>query len=96
MRYLAVFGLALVAMTLSGCEKKETVVVPPSPPARTDPAPAPSVVPVPVPGPKGEKGEPGAPGSPGAPGMSGEKGEKGDPGRPGGNTTIIVPPAEKK
>jgi hypothetical protein len=91
MRYLAAFGVALIAIALGGCEKKETVVVPSSPPAKSPaPAPAPEKsttvvpVPVPVPGPQGPAGE------------KGEKGEKGEPGR-GGDTTIIVPPpADKK
>ena len=43
---------------------------------------APVVVPMPVPGPAG------------APGPAGKSGDKGDPGKSGGDTVIIVPPAE--
>ena len=43
---------------------------------------APMVVPMPVPGPAG------------APGPAGKSGDKGDPGKTGGDTVIIVPPAE--
>ena len=43
---------------------------------------APVVVPMPVPGPAG------------APGPAGKSGDKGDPGKTGGDTVIIVPPAE--
>src|ERR1700704_4158417 len=86
MRYSTVVAAGLMALALSACEKKETVIQPAPAPA---PAPAPpkdttTGGPVPVPGP------------PGAPGPEGQKGEKGEAGKPGGGTTIIVPPADDK
>ena len=46
------------------------------------PTTTPAPVVVPVPGPAG------------APGPAGQSGDKGDPGKTGGDTVIIVPPAE--
>jgi hypothetical protein len=80
---LAVSAAAvLLALGLSGCEKKETVVVPPAPaPGSTAPAP---------PGPPGPPGPSGSPGPEGAKGAPGTPGPQGEPGK--GDTTIIVPP----
>ena len=56
---------AVLALALSACEKKETIVTP---------GPGPTAV-VPVPGPQGPAG---APGAPGPEGPKGEKGKTGD------------------
>ena len=77
--------IILLALTsglgLAACDKTPNTVVVPAPTA----TPAPVVVPVPVPGPAG---------APGPAGESGDKGAKGDTGKTGGDTVIIVPPAE--
>ena len=65
MKHAAMFTVVLLALGLSACEKKETVVTPG--PTVAVPGPA-----VPVPGPAG------APGPQGAPGPEGQKGKSGD------------------
>jgi hypothetical protein len=79
MNYSMLSAAVVVALALSACEKRETVI---QQPARApSSAPAPEVVPVPVPGPQGPSGAPGA------------EGPKGEPGRPGGGTVVVVPPS---
>jgi hypothetical protein len=68
MKQAAVFAVAVLALGLSACEKKETVVTPG--PTVAVPGPA-----VPVPGPAGA---PGPQGPSGAPGPEGPKGKSGD------------------
>ena len=99
MKYSILSAVVLAAFALSACEKKETIINPPSPPAVvTVPGPSKETITketviqsappaVAVPGPAGPPGEPGA---------AGPKGDPGRPGKPGGDTIVIVPPAEKK
>ena len=80
--FLTLFsGLILTACDRPAADKSTQTVVVPVPTT----TPAPVVVPMPVPGPAG---------APGPAGQSGDKGVKGDPGKTGGDTVIIVPPAE--
>ena len=80
---LAVSAAAvLIALGLSGCEKKETTVIP-------VPAPAPGSA---TPAPPGPPGPPGTPGPEGAKGEPGTPGPQGEPGK--GETTVIIPPPE--
>ena len=79
MIFLTLFpGLILTACDRPAADKSTQTVVVPVPTT----TPAPVVVPMPVPGPAG------------APGPAGPSGDKGDPGKTGGDTVIIVPPAE--
>ena len=98
MKYTAVFSAALMALTLSACDKP-TVVTPPA------------VVTVPVPGPAGPPGATGSTGSTGytgatgatgssgstggtgATGSTGDTGVQGQRGKTGGDTVVIVPGA---
>lgn len=83
MNYSIVFSAALLALTLSACEKPAVVT--------------PTVVTVPVPGPAGPTGATGLSGpsgGTGATGSSGDTGATGAPGKPGGDTTVVVVPQE--
>lgn len=85
MRYSFLVLAALIAFSLSGCDRPTTVVTPAAP------------VLVPVPGPAGPQGTTGAPaekgatGATGSPGMTGAEGEKGEKGKTGGGTIVVVP-----
>ena len=95
MRHLMLSAAAIVlALGMSACEREvrtvesKTVVQPTTPP--------PAVVQeketvvektVPVPGPAGPAGPAGP---------EGPKGDQGKTGKPGGDTVVIVPPAQKK
>jgi len=96
MKYSMLCVAVLAGVTLTACEKKETIVQPaivtPAPPA---PPPAVVTVPTPVPVP-GPAGAPGPEGPKGEPGKTGAEGPKGEPGKTGGDTVVIVPPAERK
>jgi hypothetical protein len=82
----------LGALALSGCEKKETTVVPvPSGPSSTVTKEKETVM---VPGPKETVVVPGPKGEPGPQGPTGATGAPGEPGK-SGNTTVIVPPPSK-
>ncbi len=95
MNYSIVFSAALVALSLSACDRPAAVVTP-------------AVVTVPVPGPAGPTGatgsmgstgstgsvgSTGATGSTGTTGMTGDTGSTGQRGATGGDTVVIVPPA---
>lgn len=100
MKYAIAFSAVIVALGLSACDKKTTVITP---------APA-TVVNVPVPGPAGPTGATGATGSTGstgytgatgstgstgdtgATGNTGNTGNTGERGKTGGDTVIVVPP----
>ena len=77
MKKLIILAALASTVVFAGCERKETVVVPPTDTSTTTVVPVP--VPVPVPGPKGDTGATGSTGSTGATGSS-------------GSTTVIVPP----
>ena len=79
MKYSILFLTLFSGLILTACDRP---VVDNSPDTVVVP------VPTPVPGPAG------APGAPGPAGKPGDEGMKGDPGKPGGDTVIIVPPAE--
>lgn len=80
MKYSIILLTLFSGIILTACNKPaDTVVVP-------VPASSPDTVVVPVPTP--------VPGPAGAPGPAGEAGAKGDTGKTGGDTVIIVPPAE--
>ena len=87
MKLSIVFSAALIAISLSACDRP-TVVTPAA------------VVTVPVPGPAGPSGATGAMGSTGSTGATGytgatgSTGDKGDTGKTGNGTTVIVTPAE--
>ncbi|MES2399174.1 MAG: collagen-like protein [Pseudomonadota bacterium] len=92
MNYSIVLSAALVAVSLSACDRPAAVVTP-------------AVVTVPVPGPAGPTGatgstgstgsvgNTGATGSTGTTGMTGDTGSTGQRGATGGDTVVIVPPA---
>lgn len=91
MNYSIVFSAALVALSLSACDRPAAVVTP-------------AVVTVPVPGPVGPTGATGSVGSTGATGstgttgmtgMTGDTGSTGQRGATGGDTVVIVPPATR-
>ncbi len=91
MNYSIVFSAALVALSLSACDRPAAVVTP-------------AVVTVPVPGPAGPTGATGSVGSTGATGstgttgmtgMTGDTGSTGQRGATGGDTVVIVPPATR-
>ena len=91
MNYSIVFSAALVALSLSACDRPAAVVTP-------------AVVTVPVPGPAGPTGATGSVGSTGATGstgttgmtgMTGDTGNTGQRGATGGDTVVIVPPATR-
>lgn len=67
MKKLIILAALASTVVFAGCERKETVVVPPADTATTTVVP----VPVPVPGPKGDTGSTGSMGSTGATGSSG-------------------------
>ena len=85
MKYSIIFLTLFSGLILTACDRpvvdntSDTVIVP---------------VPTPVPGPAGATGESGAKGEQGATGQPGGEGVKGDTGKTGGDTVIIVPPAE--
>ena len=87
MKYSKVLAAAVMALTLSACDRP-TVVTPAA------------VVTVPVPGPAGPTGATGATGSTGstgatgytgATGSTGDAGATGERGKTGGDTVVIVP-----
>lgn len=99
MKHLIVISAVLAAVTLSACDKPQTVT--------------PTVVTVPVPGPAGPSGAVGESGAPGATGMPGSTGATGDTGatgytgstggtgatgatgeagKTGGDTIVVIPP----
>jgi len=95
MKYSIIFSAVLAALALSACEKPRTVT--------------PAVVTVPVPGPDGPTGATGASGLTGstgstgltgatggrvATGSTGGAGPMGEPGKTGGDTVIVIPPAQ--
>lgn len=92
MNYAIVFSAALVAVSLSACDRPAAVVTP-------------AVVNVPVPGPAGPTGATGSTGSTGSTGYTGstgatgstgttgDTGATGERGRTGGDTVVVVPPA---
>jgi hypothetical protein len=94
MRHLMLSAAAIVlALGLSACEREvrttesRTVVQPPQPPAVVKEKETVVEKSVPVPGPAGPAGPAGP---------EGPKGDQGRTGKPGGDTVVIVPPAEKK
>src|SRR5688572_18797890 len=98
MKHSGYLLILLGALAFSGCEKKETTVVPvPSGPSSTVTKEKETVM---VPGPKETVVVPGpsVPGPKGEPGPQGPTGATGAPGEPGksGNTTVIVPPPASK
>lgn len=85
MKLLTLTAAAVLALSLSACEKPTVVNVP-----------AETVV-VPVPGPAGATGATGSSGDAGVQGetgRSGAEGVQGEPGKSGGDTTIIIPAPE--
>ena len=91
MNYSIVFSAALVALSLSACDRPAAVVTP-------------AVVTVPVPGPAGPTGATGSvdctgatgsTGTTGMTGMTGDTGSTGQRGATGGDTVVIVPPATR-
>ena len=91
MNYSIVFSAALVALSLSACDRPAAVVTP-------------AVVTIPVPGPAGPTAATGSVGSTGATGstgttgmtgMTGDTGSTGQRGATGGDTVVIVPPATR-
>ena len=91
MRHLMLSAAAIVlALGMSACEREvrttesRTVVQPPQSPAVVKEKETVVEKAVPVPGPAGPAGP------------EGPKGDQGKAGRPGGDTVVIVPPAEKK
>jgi len=68
---LSAITLFAFTLALAGCEKKETVVIQPPPPAPAAPAPA---------GPEGQAGPAGAEGKAGTAGPAGAEGKAGAPG----------------
>ena len=89
---LSAAAIAL-ALGLSACEREvrttesRTVVQPPSSPQVVKEKETVVEKSVPVPGPAGPAGPAGP---------EGPKGDQGKSGKPGGDTVVIVPPAEKK
>ena len=86
MKYSIIFLTLFSGLILSACDRPADTVVVPVPDNSPDTVIVP--VPTPVPGPAG------APGPVGEQGASGQTGDKGDTGKTGGDTVIIVPPAE--
>jgi len=86
----------VLALGMSACEREvrttesRTVVQPPQSPQVVKEKEKETVVEKSVPGPAGPAGPAGPSGPEGA------KGDKGDTGKPGGDTVVIVPPAQKK
>ncbi len=66
MKKLIILAALASTVVFAGCERKETVVVPPTDTATTTVVP----VPVPVPGPKGDTGSMGATGATGSSGST--------------------------
>lgn len=90
MRHLMLSAAAIVlALGMSACEREvrttesRTVVQPPQPPQAVIKEKE-TVVEKSVPGPAGPAGP------------EGPKGDQGKTGKPGGDTVVIIPPAEKK
>ena len=95
MKHLMLSAATIVlALGLSACEREvrtsesRTVVQPPSPPQVVKEKE--TVVEKSVPGPAGPAGPAGPTGP------QGDKGDTGKTGKPGGDTVVIVPPAQKK
>ena len=76
-----------MALTLSACDRP-TVVTPAAVVAVPVPGPA-------VPGPAGPTGATGSTGYTGATGSTGDTGATGERGKTGGDTVVIVPPAQR-
>ena len=94
MRHLMLSAAAIVlALGMSACEREvrttesRTVVQPPQAPAVVKEKETVVEKAVPVPGPAGPAGPSGP---------EGPKGDQGKTGKPGGDTVVIIPPAEKK
>lgn len=93
MRHLMLSAAAIVlALGMSACEREvrttesRTVVQPPQAPAVVKEKETVVEKAVPVPGPAGPAGPSGP---------EGPKGDQGKTGKPGGDTVVIVPPAQK-
>ena len=93
MRHLMLSAAAIVlALGMSACEREvrttesRTVIQPPQAPAVVKEKETVVEKAVPVPGPAGPAGPSGP---------EGPKGDQGKTGKPGGDTVVIVPPAQK-
>lgn len=90
MKYSIIFSVILAALALGACEKPTVV-----PPVVTVPVPGPAGPPG-APGQTGAQGPAGAPGAPGPSGDTGPTGSTGAPGKTGGDTIVVVPPAQER
>jgi hypothetical protein len=93
MKHSIMFSAVLMALSLSACDRPTVVT---TPAVVTVPGPAGATGATGAAGAPAEKGATGATGATGDTGSTGDTGAQGQRGRTGGDTVIVVPPAEPK